>query len=182
VTRSLAVLAAVLLVAGCSGGEPAASPQAAPSASASPTPDAGVRRPVTACPDTGATTGTWPAGVPADLPVPPTAQIGKAETTADGLTLVRFTTSQSVRQGVLFLIQNLQPAGYTLGRGDAEAIEADAPFVKGSLNGLMKMISRAPCRTEWILALQKAGRAKPGGAPLLPPVNPQASPSPLPFG
>lgn len=181
-TRPPALLAAALLVAGCSGGGAADLPRAAPSPSASPTPDAGVRRPVTSCPDTGAETGRWPAGVPADLPVPPTAQISRTETTPDGLTLVRFTTTQSVRQGVLFLVQNLQPAGYTLGRGDAEAIEADAPFVKGSLNGLMKMIARAPCRTEWILALQKAGRADPGGAPLLPPVDPQASPSALPFG
>ena len=46
----------------------------------------------------------------------------------------------------------------------------------------MKMIQRGPCDTEWILALQKAGAPRPGGAPLLPPTNPQASRTPLPFG
>lgn len=123
----------------------------------------------------------WPAGVPADLPVPPTATIGKAEKSADGLTLVRFTTAQSVRDGVVFLATALQPAGYTLGRGDAEAIEADVPFSKGELRGLLKMIAEEPCRTQWILALQTEPAAAATTAPLLPPVT-SASPSPLPFG
>ncbi len=89
----------------------------------------------------------------------------------------------SVRDGVVFLASALQPAGYTLGRGDAEAIEADVPFTKGQLRGLFKMIAEQPCSTQWILALQSATAPAAGAttAPLLPPVT-STSPSPLPFG
>ena len=107
--------------------------------------------------------------------------MGTVEKSPDGLTLVRFTTGQSVRDGVVFLARALQPAGYTLGRGDAEAIEADVPFSKGQLRGLLKMIAEEPCRTQWILALQTEPAAAAQTAPLLPPVT-SASPSALPFG
>lgn len=174
-------LVGVLALTGCSSGGPER-PTAAPSPAATqitaPTAPAEPSAPPT-CPASGGD-ARWPAGVPADLPVPPTASIGSVEKSADGLTLVRFTTAQSVRDGVVFLAKALQPAGYTLGRGDAEAIEADVPFSKGELRGLLKMIAEEPCRTQWILALQTEPAAA-QTAPLLPPVT-SASPSALPFG
>ena len=178
---AVALALGVLLLAGCGGEDPAPRAQPAAAASASPTAVATPPVPVEPTCDAAPTDASWPAGVPSDLPVPPTAEIGTVQKSPDGLTLVRFTTSQSVRQGVVFLATALQPAGYTLGRGDAEAIEADVPFSKGDLRGLLKMIAEAPCRTQWILALQTEPAASATTAPLLPPVT-GASPSPLPFG
>ncbi len=80
----------------------------------------------------------------------------------------------------LFIVFLATAAGYTLGRGDAEAIEADVPFSRGELRGLLKMVAQEPCRTQWILALQTQPAAG-QDAPLLTPVT-TASPSPLPFG
>jgi hypothetical protein len=105
---------------------------------------------------------------------------GHVRSEPGGLTLVRFSTSQSIRDGVVFLINELPPAGYTLARGDAEASEADAPFVKGDIRGVMRIVATGPCETDWLLALADAeGGAATGGTPLLPPA-PDASP--LPFG
>ncbi len=179
-----ALLLAVVLLSGCSGASPASAPASPAALPSSPAASPAAVAVTATCPAT-VPTGTWPAGVPDDLPVPPTAAIAGTTKNPDGLTLVRFSTTQSVRQGVIFLTTALQPAGFTLGRGDAEAIEADVPFSRGALRGLMKMIAQEDCRTNWILALQTAGSAATGGigspAPLLSPV-PRASPSPLPFG
>jgi hypothetical protein len=65
--------------------------------------------------------------VPDDLPEPPSATLTKAEARTDGLFVVQFTTAASIRDGVLFLIEQMPKAGYTLARGDAENTEADAP-------------------------------------------------------
>jgi hypothetical protein len=119
--------------------------------------------------------------VPADLPTPPGASAPEVETRADGLTVVTFTTPISIREAVLFVIDAMPRAGYTLARGDAENTEADAPFVKGDLRGVLRMIAVEPCRTDWLMAIARAtaGSAPGGGNPLLPP-RPDASP--LPFG
>lgn len=172
VTRALA-LALVALLAGCGGAPRATSASSpAPAGGASPTP----------CPAGSAAPVRWPQAVPADLPVPPTTRLASTERTPEGLVLVRFSTSQSVRDGVVFLVGALQPAGFTIGRGDAEGTEADVPFTRGSTRGLLKMLAQGPCRTSWVLAVQDgaaaAGSATP--APLLPHVG--RSPSPLPFG
>ncbi len=175
---ALALGLTALLATGCSGSPAprAAGPSPTPSTTA---PSAAAAAAAPSCP-AGGGDRAWPAGVPADLPVPPTAELGPAEQSPGGLTLVRFTTSQSVRDGVVFLSRALQPAGFTLGRGDAEALEADVPFSRGPLRGLLKMIADQPCRTQWVLALQ-TGPGPSAGAPLLQPVT-TASPSPLPFG
>ena len=117
--------------------------------------------------------------------MPPGATLTDVEDRTDGLTVVKFTTPISIRQGVLFLIEQMPGAGYTLARGDAENTEADAPFVKGDLRGVMRMIAVQPCRTDWLMAIARAapggapGGAPGAGPPLLPP-RPGASP--LPFG
>lgn len=171
VIRVPALLAAAALVAGCSS---AASPAAVPAAGTTPVPASPA-----SCPPTGEGRFPWPAGVPDDLPQPPGAVLTSSAPGAGGLTVVRFTTSQSLREGVLYLVRALQPAGYTLGRGDAEAAEADAPFTKGSLRGIYRMVAREPCATDWLLAVAPAS---PGAAPLLPASTGSAPPSPLPFG
>ena len=119
--------------------------------------------------------------VPADLPKPPNATIDDADTAPDGVRIVKFTTPQSLREAVLFVVQELPKAGYVLGRGDAEATEADAPFVHNDTRGLLRMIATGDCRTQWLLATIDTS-APTGGSPLLPAHSPSGSSSPLPFG
>ena len=167
-TRLLPALATLFLAVGCGGGS---TPTAQPSQTPLPT--------VAPCPVVTTAAFRWPAAVPQDLPQPPSAVLGKVSTTPQGLTIVRFTTSTSLQQGVLFVVQQIQAAGYTLGRGDAEPAEADAPFGKGDLRGVYKMLVKDNCLTDWLVAVT---RVRPtGNSPLLPRVT-TASPSPLPFG
>src|SRR4051794_13465587 len=123
----------------------------------------------------------WSAKVPADLPKPPNAHIDDEETTQDGVHIVKFTTQTSLRDSVLFVVQRLPDAGYVLGRGDAEASEADAPFVHGDIRGLIRMLQIGLCQTQWLLATVDTAAAT-GNSPLLTPHTPTGSPSPLPFG
>lgn len=166
-----AVAASAALLAGCGGSgsaAPAAAPSASPSVSPCPTPDAQRSAP-------------WPGRVPSDLPKPPGVTIVSRQTTGEGVLLVRFRTPTSLRQSVLFVVERLPKAGYLLGRGDAEAGEADAPFVHGDVRGVLRMVAVAACRTEWLLATVRS--TLPGGtSPLLPSHRPSASSSALPFG
>jgi hypothetical protein len=165
----------LLLTAGCSGdsGEPQAAPASPPSSPAA-------ANAAPSCPAKPADF-SWPEQVPDDLPEPPSATLTEVQKRTDGLTVVTFSTAISIRQSVLFLIEEMPKAGYTLARGDAENTEADAPFVKGDLRGVMRMIAVEPCRTDWLMAVAQGapGAAPGGGTPLLPP-RPGASP--LPFG
>jgi hypothetical protein len=171
----LLLLGVLALNVGCAGS--GSDPQAAPSA----TPTIGIpARTAPTCPSPAAGGLRWPEPVPDDLPVPPGATPTEVEERSDGLTVVTFSTPTSIREAVLFLIEQMPAAGYTLARGDAENVEADVPFVKGDLRGVMRMIAVAECRTDWLMALATAAPTDgaPGG-PLLPP-RPNASP--LPFG
>lgn len=170
--RACAVLAGLVLLAGCGGsGGAAAAPGAARSTTAAQEQD---------CPAPAAASLTWPASVPADLPTPAGAALTSSSTGNDGLTTVRFSTDQSLQQGVVHLVDMLPSAGFTLGRGDAEAAEADVPFTRGDVRGLFRMVAREPCTTDWVLAVTSAAGAA-AGTPLLP-LRPSASTSPLPFG
>ena len=171
VPRVLALLGGLLLLSGCSG---AAEPAAAPPSTTAAGAGGGT------CSAPGPTTLEWPAGVPADLPRPPGAVFTSTTAGAGDLTIVRFSTDQALRDGVLHLVRELRPAGYTLGRGDAEAAEADAPFTKGALRGIYRLVARSACATDWLLAVTKGEDGAAG--PLLPPPAGTASPSPLPFG
>ena len=93
---------------------------------------------------------------------------------------MKFSTPTSLRDSVLFVVRKLPKAGYVLGRGDAEATEADAPFVHGGTRGLVRMLGTAPCSTLWLLATVDSTATS--SSPLLTPHTPTASPSPLPFG
>jgi hypothetical protein len=166
------VLVTALLLTACQSSKPAAQPAATlqPSVArptASPCP-AVVRAPI-----------TWPAAIPKDVPKPPAAVLGQIRTAAGGLTLVRFTTPSSLQESVLFVVKEIQAAGYTLGRGDAEPAEADAPFGKGEVRGIYRMLVQGECSTDWLLAVTKT--APVGNSPLLP-RTPGSSPTPLPFG
>jgi hypothetical protein len=166
-----AVLAGAMLLAGCSG-----------SSSVDSQPKAPVPTTPAQCPQPSDPKPTeWPSLVPADLPKPPNATIDDAETAADGVHIVKFTTPQSLREAVLYVVRELPKAGYVLGRGDAEATEADAPFVHNDMRGLVRMIVLEDCRTQWLLATVDTAAAS-GGSPLLPVHTPSGSPSPLPFG
>jgi hypothetical protein len=59
------------------------------------------------CGSIPARTPTWPAGVPADLPQPPNAELGQSSVEPNGLTLVRFATRTSLRQSVVFILCTL---------------------------------------------------------------------------
>ena len=180
--RSVAGMAAAaavaLLVSGCGGGSGAlAAPSPSPSVAASVAPVPALP----SCKPATTKAYAWPKPVPADLPKIPGATLGETKQTNDGLTIVRFSTASSLRDGVLFIVRNLPPAGFVLGRGDAEPAEADAPFNKGDLRGVLRGVAREACATEWLLAVT---RGRPGGGtgnPLLP-SHTGPSPSPLPFG
>ena len=175
----LAVLLPLLTATGCasgSGGAPAAAAAAQSPVAAVATPS-----PLPTCPAASPTGPVWPTPIPTDLPAPPSGQITAVKHTPEGLTVVNFTTATSLREGVLFLVKQLPAMGYTLGRGDAETAEADAPFNRGAnLRGVYRMVSKDPCNTIWLLAVSNRVMGGPGG-PLLP-AHVGPSPSPLPFG
>lgn len=168
------LLCLAVLLTGCAGGA-----AEAPVAASSPSPPRAAATEPSCTP--GPADFSWPDEVPQDLPEPPGATLTEVQERDDGLTVVTFSTSISIRQSVLFLIEQMPRAGYTLARGDAENTEADAPFVKGDLRGVMRMIAVEPCRTDWLMAIAQGppGGAPGGGSPLLP-ARPDASP--LPFG
>lgn len=166
----LGALGAALLLAGCSGQQP-------PAPVAVPTPTVTATATSEACPVPAPKPFRWPAPVPADLPQPPGAVL-EGKDTDGGITLVRFSTPTSLRQGVLFVIGEVQKAGFTLGRGDAEPAEADVPFGRGELRGIYKLRAQAPCATLWLVAVAQATASQ----PFLTPPSPGPSSSPLPFG
>jgi hypothetical protein len=94
----------------------------------------------------------------------------------DGVTAIRFRTPDSLRAAVLWALDALPPAGFVVGRGDAEPSEADVPFRGGGLNGVFRIGVADACRTEWLLAYT--------GVYVGPATSPAPSPSPssLPFG
>lgn len=172
--RLLAALGAVLLVSACGGGgaEPAAQPTDAASVAPRPT--------VSPCAKPGNGSFAWPKEVPKDLPQPPGAALEKVTRTEDGLTIVRFRTQTSLQDSVLFVVREVQKAGFTLGRGDAEPSEADAPFGRGDLRGVYKMLNTAPCVTDWLVAVTKTQPTS--TSPLLPTPTGTPGSQPLPFG
>ncbi|MGB8651341.1 MAG: hypothetical protein WCD35_11830 [Mycobacteriales bacterium] len=172
--RLLPLLAVTVLAGACGGSSTSASPGTVPNPS-----QPAVRTPAP-CPAVSKQAFRWPSAVPADLPQPPAATFTGTTTTQDGLTIVRFTTATSLQQSVLFVVREVQKAGFTLGRGDAEPAEADAPFGRGDLRGIYKMLVRGTCSTDWLVAVTTT---RPGnGSPILPTASRGPSSAPLPFG
>lgn len=172
-----ALFVAAVATAGCSG---SSSPAAAPTPSAVTT---------SACPTTAASPSPTNAAaakglreLPADLPLPPDVNPVGATTTSDGVKVVRFTTPSSLRESVLFILQRYQKAGYVIGRGDAEATEADAPWVHTTVRGLTRVAEVQPCQTLWLIAVVKVAGTGAGTSPLLSPHPTSSVTSALPFG
>jgi hypothetical protein len=169
--RLAPVLVTLLLLSACGGsdgGGATAQPTLQPAPTQSPCPAVKTKR------------FAWPNEVPADLPQPPSATFESTTHTPEGLTIVRFSTAQSLQTAVLFVVREVQKAGFTLGRGDAEPAEADAPFGRGDLRGVYKMLAHAQCRTDWLVAVTHARPT--GTSPILPTASRGPSSSPLPFG
>jgi hypothetical protein len=172
--RLLPALGALLFVSACGGSSPTVA------VNANPTAPAGTQPTAAACPTVTKAKFTWPVEVPADLPQPPAATLGETSKTKDGMTIVKFSTASSLQQSVLFVVKEVQKAGFTIGRGDAEPAEADAPFGRGDLRGIYKMLVRDACTTDWLVAVT---RTRPGGgSPILPTASRGPSSAPLPFG
>ena len=168
--RLVPVLATLVLLSACGGSKE--QPTVQPTLQPAPTPSA--------CPKVTTKRFSWPVEVPKDLPQPPSATYESTNRTPEGLTIVRFSTAQSLQEAVLFVVREVQKAGFTLGRGDAEPAEADAPFGRGDLRGVYKMLANADCRTDWLVAVVKA---RPNGtSPILPTASRGPSSQPLPFG
>jgi hypothetical protein len=123
--------------------------------------------------------GRWPAPLPADVPKPPSATKAQVVQTNQVLTIVGFSTATSLRESVLFVLREFPSKGFTLGRGDAEPGQADAPFVRSGTFGQIRLNVAAQCRTQWLIAI---GAPRQGTSPLLP--RPSASPNAVlpPFG
>jgi len=178
--RTAAMVAAALVstiaLTGCTGGS---KPDAAPAPTQSlytPPPCPKPAKPIVT---------NWPTFLPPDLPRPKNATIMKngVSTTSDGVHIVRFTTPSSLRESVLFIVNKYRAAGYTLGRGDAEATEADAPFVHGQIRGVTRLSRLAECQTLWLTATVNTKTNLGTNTPLISPrPTTSGSPSPLPFG
>jgi hypothetical protein len=162
----------VLLLSACNDKKNEALPTPSPSVIA-PSPS-----PLPTCAPVATKRYTWPTQIPQDLPTIPGGTIESSKKTTDGLFIVLFNTHTSLRDGVLFIVKGLPAAGYQLGRGDAEQTEADAPFNKGNVRGVLRGAAIGVCETKWVLAV---ARNVGTGTPLLP-SHTGPSPSPLPFG
>ena len=119
--------------------------------------------------------------LPFDLPMPDNISVVDATTTSDGIQVVKFTTPTTLRQAVLFIVDRYPKAGYVLGRGDAEASEADAPFVKSKVRGITRLTSLGTCKTLWLVeSVTTTGTA--GTSPILSPHPTSSQTSAPPFG
>jgi hypothetical protein len=111
--------------------------------------------------------------------MPPSVTVVDAQRTSDGVAVVRFTTPTTLRDSVLFIVGRYPKAGYLIGRGDAEATEADAPFVHGQVRGLTRVAQVQQCQTLWLVASVAAPAAT---SPLLSPHPTSSATTALPFG
>jgi predicted small lipoprotein YifL len=120
--------------------------------------------------------------VPFGLPMPDNITPVDTQKTSEGIQVVKFTTPSSLRDAVIFMVEKYPKAGYVVGRGDAEATEADAPFVKGNLRGLTRVASLQTCQTLWLIASIPTKTGGGGTSPLLSPHPTSSQTSALPFG
>ena len=177
VLAAAACAVVVSALAGCSG---SSSPAAGPSPHPIPTPTCPS---VTGTPSPQASVAANALSkVPFGLPMPEDITVLDASTTNDGIAVVKFTTPTTLRQAVLFIVDRYPKAGYVLGRGDAEATEADAPFVKNGFRGLTRLASLEACKTLWLIASAAATGHSGGTSPLLSPHPTSSQTSALPFG
>jgi hypothetical protein len=120
--------------------------------------------------------------IPFGLPMPDNITPVDTTTTTGGIQVVKFTTATSLRDSVIFIVSRYPKAGYVIGRGDAEATEADAPFVKATLRGLSRVASLETCKTLWLIASVGTNGNSGVTSPLLSPHPTSSQTSALPFG
>lgn len=171
---ALAVALACALAA-CTGevDDPAPQPPAAG------TPQPTERNAGPSCPPAKSTSPQWPKDVPAIIPRPAGLTIEKTDRSKGNVVQVRTLVPMSIQQSVQFIVREFPKAGFTLGRGDAEATEVDAPFQRGdALRGLVRVfITTDQCQTLWLYAVVRNT-----GAPYDISYTPPPSATPLPFG
>jgi len=170
-------LAGTMALTGCSGSDSA---EPAPSPHPVVTPTCPSVAP-SAAPTTGKDAKAL-RRVPFDLPMPANITVVDSQVTPDGISVVKFTTPTSLRDAVIFIVGKYPKAGYVLGRGDAEATEADAPFIHGQLRGLTRVASLQTCQTLWLVASTTAKTNTGGTSPVLSPHPTSSQTSALPFG
>ena len=166
--RSAAPAALALLVIGLAGCGEDPDPVAAPSADASPTTSG------PSCAAPAATTfASWPTGVPADLPRPPSARITSVTSDAPGLVAVKLSTDVPLRDAKLFVLDRLPTARFSIVGGDSEPHEADIPFVREHVIGQIRISRVDDCHTDWLVFV--SGPTSPGARPPSLPVLPRPS-------
>ena len=178
--KLLAAVACTVVVSSLTGCSGSSTPTSAPTPRQVPTPTCPSAS-TTPSPHSTALTNAL-SKVPFGLPMPDDITVIDASTTKDGIAVVKFTTPTSLRQVVLFIVDRYPKAGYVLGRGDAEATEADAPFVKNGLRGLTRVAALEACKTLWLVASSATKGNTGGTSPLLSPHPTSSQTSALPFG
>lgn len=167
------VALALLALTACAG---EGDPEARPTITTAPRPT----RSVPQCPSPPATHPVWPKEIPGIIPKPAGLRIDKVDRASKGnVTQVRTTVPTSLTGAVQFIVTEFPKAGFTLGRGDAEAAEADAPFQRGpGLRGLVRVFATDnECSTLWLYAVVRDTTA-----PYNITYTPPPSSTPLPFG
>jgi hypothetical protein len=131
------------------------------------------------CPAPKPADAKWPKDLP-DLPLPAGLEVARVNRSSGNIVQVRGPVPMSLRDSVLFIVHEYPKAGFTLGRGDAEATEADAPFQRGEgLRGLVRVFYNPTneCETLWVFAV-----VQDTSAPYNLSYTPPPSSTPLPFG
>ena len=107
-----------------------------------------------ACPENEApAVDAWPEAVPATFPTFPGQRVTSSTTTGTRTT-IQFTTPQSLRESVGSILKIVPAAGYVLGRGEAERVEAEAPFSDKGYNGALRVTEVDSCMSRWLLVLE----------------------------
>ena len=132
------------------------------------------------CPAASPVKDEWPRDVPGIVPRPVGFDVDKVDKQTQGnVTQVRGMVPMSIHDALLWIVREFPKNGFTLGRGDAEATEVDAPFRRGeALSGLLRVfITPEECRTYWAYAVVRNTNA-----PFDLSYTPPPSSTPLPFG
>lgn len=144
----MAALTGVLLLAACStGGSSVAESPTAPASA--------VGTEATDCPAPTEGRDTFPAGLPADFPADFPPPDGAADAVADdsdpAVVSVRFPSPISLRDSVVFVLDQLPANGFEVTGGDREPHEADVTFAKGELRGQLRIARVDDCTTFWLV-------------------------------
>jgi hypothetical protein len=171
------LLAAVLTLSACAGevADPGAEPTPVQTTQPEPVASGPTCPPAKDVPDK-----KWPKDIPDVVPRPAGLKVQRVDESSGGnVVQVRTVVPMSIRESLVWIVRELPKAGFTLGRGDAEATEVDAPFQRGpGLRGLIRVfITDQECQTLWVYAVVRQTNA-----PYDISYTPPPSSTPLPFG